>query len=402
MANYILPLVTVPYLSRVLGAAGWGLVAIAQSFALYGNLIVEYGFVYSGTRQIATAPTDEAKEQIVAGVLGAKLLLSLFVIGAACLAYLFIPVFREHSTLLWTAVLAEIVKASLPNYYFYGINRVAVASALDISARTAAAIGIFIFVHRPEDAWKVFALQGAGAGAALVVGHGMIYSRYDLRWPRMREGMRMLQEGGSMFLFRSAHNMYALGNAFILGLFAPPQVVGYYAGAEKINSAAVGLLSPLTTALYPRAAGLAKTSMRKAARLTVFSLYAMVAVSLVLGSIMWFGSPMIVRVILGPSFSPSADVLKILSLRAPLVAWTYVLGFQWLLSLGLEKSFRNVTVVALVLNVLLATCLAPASGARGMAFAVVISQAAAALGIYFVLRARKLNPFVIGSDPSYA
>jgi len=198
-----------------------------------------------------------------------------------------------------------------------------------------------------------------------------------------------------MFLFRSAHNIYVLGNAFILGLFASPQAVGYYAGAEKINSAAVGLLSPVTTALYPRAAGLAKSSMSKAARLTKFSLYVMGALSVVLGLIMWFGSSLIVRIILGNHFAESGGVLKILSLRSPVVAWTNVLGFQWLLALGLEKSLQKVTLAALALNILLATCLAPHFAYSGMAWAVVISQTAAAFGIYIVLRRRKLNPFAI-------
>ncbi len=203
-----------------------------------------------------------------------------------------------------------------------------------------------------------------------------------------------------MFLFRSAHNIYVLGNAFILGLFATPQMVGYYAGAEKINSAAVGLLSPLSTALYPRAAGLAKTSLGKAALLTKLSLYVMAAASVLLTLMMWFGSSFIVRILLGHSFLASATPLRILSLRAPMVAITNVLGFQWLLALGMEKTFQKITVVALILNVTLAACFAPKYSFNGMAWCVVVSQTVAALGIYLVLRRRKLNPLSI--DASYA
>ncbi len=211
----------------------------------------------------------------------------------------------------------------------------------------------------------------------------------------------MLQDGGPMFLFRSAHNIYTLGNAFILGLFASPQAVGYYAGAEKINSAAVGMLSPMTTALYPRAAGLVKTSMRRAARLTVASLCAIGGMSLILAAIMWFGSALIVRLFLGHQFLASASALKILSLRAPMIAWTNVLGFQWLLALDLEKSFQKITLAALAANLVLATCFAPRYTFDGMAWAVVISQMIAALGIYVVLQRRNLNPLVMMSDPAY-
>ncbi len=399
-ANQVIPLVTVPYLSRTLGAAGWGMLAMAQAFALYGNLIVEYGFVYSATRQLATATSDREVEETVAGVIGAKGLLAIAALAAACAAYILVPLFRDHPVLLWTAVLSEIVKAMLPIYYFYGIKRVAIASYLEISARAAATAGIFLFVHKPDDAWKVFALNGATAIVTLIIGHAMIYSRYALRWPRLNDGMNMLREGWAMFLFRSAHNIYALGNAFILGLFVSPQAVGYYSGAEKINTAATGLLSPFTTVLYPRAATLVKSSFGQAARWTRVSLYVMGGASVVLGLIMWFGSPLLIPVILGRNFTPSEGPFRILSLRAPMIAWTNVLGFQWLLVLGLERQFQKITLAALVVNVLLATWFAPRYSYNGMAWAVVISQATAAFGIYVVLRRRGLSPFRVASDAS--
>ncbi len=400
-ANQLLPLITVPYLSRILGPTSWGILAMAQAFALYGSVVVEYGFVYSATRDLARASTENETAEIVAGVTGAKVLLTAAVTLLAFSVYLFIPFFRQHPFLLWIALGSEILKAFCPSFYFYGVNRIRTAAILDISARTAAGLGVFIFIHHPEDVWKFFALQGAGGLAALVVGHAMVYRRCELRWPHPVRGWRMLREGGNMFLFRSAYNIYSVGNAFILGLFVSPQIVGYYSGAEKISGAAMSFLTPVSTALYPRAAGFVKSSLPRAARLTTFSLYAVGALAVILTIIMWYGASPIVLLFLGHKFSPSIRVLQILGLRAILVAWTQVLGFQWLLALGLEKSFQRVTLAALAVNLLLATWFAPRLFAEGMAWAVVISQAAAAAGIYLVLRRRKLNPFAIPSDAAY-
>jgi polysaccharide transporter, PST family len=401
MASYVFPLVTVPYLSRVLGPEMWGLVAMAMAFGMYGHLIVEYGFIYSASRELAGVEDRNKIEEVVAGVTGAKAILSAVVVVLAYAASFSIPLFSRHPLLLWTAVISELLKAALPNYYFYGMQRVATGSLLEISARAASVLGIFFLVRRPEDAWLYFALQAAGALAALVVGHWIIYSQYSLRVPRIGESIRMLREGGAMFLFRSSHSMFTLGNAFVLGLFAPAQAVGYYAGAEKINAAAVGLLSPLSTALYPRAASIAKVDLVKAARLTRVSLLVMMAVSVALGLVMWLEAPLINRIILGPKFGPSATALQILALRAPLVAWTYVIGFQWLLVLGLEQPFQKVTVMALIVNILLATCLAPRFAYIGMAWAVVISQLLAAAGMYWILKRRNLSPFAMRASSAY-
>ncbi|MFX9912081.1 oligosaccharide flippase family protein, partial [Acinetobacter baumannii] len=53
IANYLFPLITVPYLARVLGPKGWGMVAFAQAFGQYLMLVVEYGFSLSATREVA-------------------------------------------------------------------------------------------------------------------------------------------------------------------------------------------------------------------------------------------------------------------------------------------------------------------------------------------------------------
>ncbi len=366
---------------------------MAQAFGMYANLVVDYGFVYSATRDIATASSNTEVEDIVAGVSGAKILLSFGALIAAAAAYFLVPLFREHPVLLWMAVLSEIIKGSLPVYYFYGVQRVAIASLLDICARGAAAAGIFVFVHNAQDAWKVFALTGITSAIILVIGYGLVATRYRLRWPRMQAGWLMLREGWAMFLFRSAHSIYTLGNAFILGLFAPPRDVGYYAGAEKISSAAVGLLAPLTTVLYPRAAAMVKSSLPKAAKVTRYTFFLVGAVSVCMGLILWTAAPLIVRIILGSHFSESDGVLRILSLRAPLIAWTNIMGFQWLLVLGLERQFQRVTVAALVLNTTLAVLLAPRFSYDGMAWAVLVSQAVASAGILLVMQRKRLNPF---------
>jgi PST family polysaccharide transporter len=392
-ATQALPLLTVPYLSRTLGADAWGLVAMAQAFAVYVNVIVDYGFIYSATRSVAAADTRDQVAQTVASVFGAKMLLGIFACGGAAIAYVGLPAFRNHPAVLGAAVLSEVVRAMLPGFYFYGMQRVATFSQLEMCARLAAAAGLFVFVHRPEDAWEVFALNGATAMVTLAIAVWLIQARHPLRIPQLQQAWQIIREGWSMFLFRGTHNVYTLGNAFLLGLFASSETVGFYAGAEKINSAAVGLLAPLSTVLYPKTASLLKTSRSKAARLTTLSLCIMGAAGIGLTVLMWFGAPIIVPLFLGRGFTASVTPFRILSLRSPMVAWINTLGFQWLLALGLEKYFQRATLAALLANLALAIFLVPRFSASGMAGAVVLSQIVVVAGIFLVLKARRLTPF---------
>ena len=114
-ANYLFPLLTLPYLTRVLGPVSWGLLAMVQSFAQYLALLVEYGFNLSATREVARHRDDRSHlASLLAGVTGAKGVLSGLTIFLALAAYEWIPNFRDSAALLasgcfgrWPGVIAQ-------------------------------------------------------------------------------------------------------------------------------------------------------------------------------------------------------------------------------------------------------------------------------------------------------
>jgi PST family polysaccharide transporter len=198
-----------------------------------------------------------------------------------------------------------------------------------------------------------------------------------------------------MFMLTGALSFYTIGNAFILGLFASPTIVGYYVGAEKIGKAAVSLLSPITQAVFPRMSHLAPKARSEAARLARTSLLLVGSAGCVMGIVVFLMAPLLVHVLLGPGFEPSVVVLRILALLPPLVAVSNVLGIQWMLALDLDRFVTAVVVSAGLLNVCLAVVLVPHYMHVGMALAVVASETLVVVGLYAVLRHQRLDPFAI-------
>lgn len=404
IASYVIPLVTIPYLARVLGASGWGLVAFAQAFGSWVALIGEYGFSLSGTREIARYRADRDKlTEIVSGVLGAKVLLALASIVAALLAARWVPIFREHPALLWAGMFWALTQGFSMTWFFQGFERMPLAAGLDMVTRILATIGIFIFVHHPEDSWKALAVQGVGSSASLLLGLAIAFREIPFRLPSRGAVSEAFRMGWSMFLFKSSVSLYTAGNAFILGLFVSPQLVGYYAGAEKISRACLGLLNPITQTLYPRLSHLAYHSRERATRLARIGLVVMGAGGAGLGLLLFAFAPILVRVLLGHGFLPAVPVLRILSLLMPLIGLSMFLGIQWMLPLGLDRLFNTITIMAGVINIGLAVALAPAFAEVGMAWAVVIAETFVAVSMYVSLRARKLDPLshrVVAEAPS--
>jgi len=393
LANYLLPLITVPYLARVLGPAGWGRLAMALALGIYITHVVEYGFHLSATREVARSRSDRARlADLAAGVLGARALLGVLILPIPLVLQARLPVLGEHPALLWGAYLWGVAQGSSFGWYLMGMERMRQAALLDTGTRVLATAGIFVLVRAPKDAALVLLLQAAAGFLALGGGWIMVRREAPIRWPGWRATRDALRMGWSMFVFRASAGLYTAGNAFILGLFAPPQVVGYYAGAEKIGRAIVGLLGPAGQALYPRVSRLASHARTEALRMVRLGLAAMALGGVLLGIATFLGAPVLVRLLLGPGFEPAVAVLRVLALVPPLAAASNVLGIQWMLPLGLDRPFTRIVIWAGLLNLGLAVWLAPSLGERGMAWAVVAAEAFAAAGMWLYLRIRHLDP----------
>ena len=167
LANILLPIATVPYLARVLHPSGLGVVAFAQALALYGVLVIEYGFNLSATRDVAQHRDDPAGlSRLFASVLGARAALSVLVVAGACLARWLVPTFRAHPDMVWLGLFWALAQGSRPYWYFQGSERLKLVAALDVAAKLLAGLGVFVLVRRADDGWIVIALQGAAAAAS--------------------------------------------------------------------------------------------------------------------------------------------------------------------------------------------------------------------------------------------
>jgi PST family polysaccharide transporter len=393
IASYIVPLITIPYLARVLGVAGWGLVAFAQSFGSFIILAAEYGFALSATREVARHRNDRDKlTDVFAGVLGAKGLIAAGSLAVAVLIRSWIPVFREHPALLWAGMFWALSQAFNVMWFFQGFERLRLVAALDIAAKALATIAIFVFVRRSGDGWLVLVTQGCGSLLSFVVGLGLAYRELPFRLPTWASVSEALRMGWTMFLFRASVSLYSVGNAFILGLFVSPQLVGYFAGAERISRASLGLFTPITQTLYPRLSHLAQHDRDSAARLARVGVIVMGAGGTGLGALMFAFAPLLVQIILGKAFVPAVPILQVLSLLLPLIGMNTAVGAQWMLPLGLDRTFNTTILLAGLINLCLASVLASSYAGLGMACAVVGAETFIAGSFYLSLRRRKLHP----------
>ncbi len=377
-ANNILPLVTIPYLVRVLGPEPFGAVAFTQSLMAYLEIVIGFGFDYTATRRIAVHRDEpELLNRIVSSVWAAKALLCVICFALMVLLIWSVPKLREVSLLLFILYGNAVSNVLFPGWLYTGLERMVKISVICLSLRIIASLGIFVFIHRPEDYIIYAGLLSLQTVVSGIVGCCYAFKILKIRLvkPSIPEVRQVLSEGWAMFLSSAAMSFYTSGNAFILGITTNYLVVGYYSAAEKIVVAVLKLYVPIAQALYPRFSKLAADSKE----LTLFwarrMLIIMSSFGFTLSVILFVGAPFFVRLLLGPDYEASITVMRILSPLPFIISISHVFGVQVLLPLRHDKAILIFICLAGLLNVGLAFLLSPLWGAGGMALAVLISEA---------------------------
>jgi PST family polysaccharide transporter len=388
----IFPLITVPYLTRMLKPSGWGTVAFVLSMSEIVALIIEFGFNLSATREISRQRHDRRIcSEVMGGVLGAQVFLALIGIGLAVAVAARIPLLRNQPRLVLAGLIYAVAQGCTPLWFFQGLERLRLAASLEIGAKFVALCGVFLFVNSPQDGWKVVVLQAFAAGVSTSMGIGLAIHAFGFVFPSYSLVRDATRRGWPMFVFRSAESLYGIGNVFLIGLFAPAAVVGYFATAEKITKAMWGLLNPIRDALYPRLSYLVASSQEAAAKLARLAIVVMVSGGFLLTLILFVMAPWFIELLAGPSFRPAVPVLRLYSILPFMLSITYSVGLQWLIPLGRDRTVNRIIIGGGCLNLLFSCVLAPRFGAMGMASSVLLSELYVCINmVWVVLRSTNL------------
>jgi PST family polysaccharide transporter len=375
----VVPLASIPYLARILGPVGWGEVAFVTAMAELIVILIEFGFTLSATRSIARHRDDTFERgRITTGVLCAQGILAGGGVGVALIASSMIPLLRQHPALLASGLVYAVAQGFVPLWYFQGMERLRLVAALEIGAKVTALGALFLFVRGPQDVWRAVALQALSPAVCVFVGLRLAFRTSAVCRPQRALVNAVFKEGWNMFAFRSAESLYGVANAFMLGLFAAPAIVGYFGAAEKISKATAGLLNPIREALYPRISSLMHRDRPEAVRLARIGTGFMVIAGFLLSATLFVFADRIISLLLGGRFEPAFVVLRILSPLPLLLAVTFASGQLWLFPLRKERAVLRVVFRAAVLNVCLSFILGPRWGHVGMACAVLASESVVA------------------------
>lgn len=254
LVGMLLPLITLPYLLRVLGFSNYGIVILAASLVAYFQSITDYSFKITATRDVAVYRNSPEKLNIIYSkvlmVKGLFLCLSFLVLFAIVMLY---PPFYEERRVFFLTMPLLIGYGLFPEWFFQGIEKMKYISLLNIGIKLFFTICVFVFITKKEDYWIYPLLQSAGFIGAGLVGQYILIKKYKLKfyWLRFKMIKNTIKDNFPIFINQFLPNLYNNTNTLLLGIFTTTYLVGIYDALKKIIDLCVAFLNIVSRVFFP-------------------------------------------------------------------------------------------------------------------------------------------------------
>lgn len=396
VANYILPLITLPYLVRVLGPDKFGLLAFYQSFNQFFLVFIDYGFNYTATREISINRENRKEVAIIySSVLTIKFYFALVSLLIITTLIFFIPIFKKDWLIIYLTLSAVIAQSFFPRWFFQGYENMKYITIITVIAKLIFTLLIFIVVIKPQDFFYVPMLNAIGFLISFIISIYIIQSKFNIayKFPSIDRILTQLRDGWHLFLSTVASSLYSSLNSFILGLFTSEVIVGYYAAAEKIVKSVQDLFTPIFHATYPHLSKRINEDNYNAKLIIKKILKYLSIIALLISIILLLFASNITHIILGDKFDESVIIVKILSFIPFLGGLNIVINSLTLLSFNLKKQFSFIVLSAGIFNILCSVVLIPFFGAIGSGVAMNLSELLIFVSSIYVLNKNEIFLF---------
>lgn len=384
--NLLLPLITFPYLVRVLGVEYFGLLSFALALITYFQIVSDYGFNATATRDVSIICGDKQKQdEIFNDVMSAKLLLVVSCFIVMLIVVFTFSIFREHWEVYLCSFITIIGQALFPLWFFQGMQKMRYVTYLNLITKIASTVAIFIFVRTKTDYILVPIITGLGYLSAGLFSVYYIKKDFNITFKLQPFDKIKLQlkKGAYIFLSEFKISLFTNTNILILGILAGNHAVGYFTSAEKLARALGNFQIPLSNALYPYLAKEISVDRAVAFKkiLQITKIGAIIFSICTIGCFIF--ADQIILLIYGAQMHDSILLFRIL-LIIPLASFLDTMfGKQVLLNLGKDNLYFRVILWATVLNICINLVLTHFYQQVGTAIALNITQVSIVIGMGF-------------------
>lgn len=389
ISNYIFPLLTIPYLARILGPIGIGEIALAQSVIIYLTAVIDFGFNLTVTRKISIA--NEKKDQseinrLFTATLYAKILLLILTILLSLILIFSVQHLNSIHSLIFIGYISLVGASLNPIWLFQGLQKMAISLIPTTIFKFLILSLIFIIVKSKDDTFYTMFLMSTGilGSACISLYYTRKYNLAKLIKFNYKDATQIIKESSHIFLSYIGSSIYTTLNTFIMSFFIPIYKIGIYSSADKITSTSQTLLAPIQQAIFPHLSTF-KTKLDYINNLKKYGLrFTLFGLSISIALLIF--SKLIVTIILGKSFYESYKILMILSALPTIICLGIIFGQWGLIIIDKGKILGRIYLLGGLFHLSYAIFLMMKYGIYGAAISIIITELGItiALAYYFI------------------
>lgn len=253
IAKIIFPFLTLPYLTRILSVESYGVVSYVKSLMVYMQVLTDFGFILSGTKDIVDAKQDWGRIQhIVSDILLARVILAFFAFFLLAFVTAWIPILRENALYTILSFVSVFLSCFLMDFFFRGIERMGIITIRFLLMKGISTLFTFVFVCNDQDLLWIPILDALGSFIAVILVAQKIHEfGICIKLGDFHNALRKLTVSWVYFISNMATTAFGALNTLLIGIFIAENEVAYWSVAMQIVSAVQTLYTPITDGVYP-------------------------------------------------------------------------------------------------------------------------------------------------------
>lgn len=384
IVSYLFPLITIPYLAKVIGAYGMGKVAFSAAIMSWIQTIADWGFSFTATRDVAQNKTDKEKvSRIFSDVTWSRCFLTFICFVILVLLLVVIPKFSEDAVVILFTFLMVPGHILFPDWFFQAIEKMEYITILNIAIKFLSLIAIFIFIKNPED----YALQPLFISIGYIVcGFVSLYFitikwGYKLYRPSFISIRITLNKSKDVFINNLAPNLYNSYSTMLLGLICGDVATGKLSAGGTFSGALQQFMQVIFRTFFPFLS-------RKIDKHYVFARMS-ITISAVLVILLIVFSSIVMDLFFTDEFRDCTIILQVLTLSTFFLSLSIIYGTNYLIIIGRERLLRNITIIASIVGFTIAYPLIVHLGALGAAITICVSRGL--MGVLSMVAAKRIT-----------
>lgn len=303
--TYLAPFLVLPYLSRLLGSEGFGLMVLSLSLIIFCSIVTDFGFNLSATYLVArNKKFRKYVSKLISAVYVIKILLLLFV----CLGLsVYLTLSAKHTGLALVSVFSSVFFQTFTSpWLFQGIEKLKIITYSSIVRQIVYITLIFTFVKQKEDYDIALMCHAIGIFIYFLLSNFfLIREGYYLTKPSKRFLRFCFLYSNQFFISRVTLSASSSLSVLVLAGSVQPAVIGLYGASEKLFNAYKQLVDPLSQALYPYMASTGNSAL-------LMRLVSIIALVMVIPTVfIYYYAAIILEIIFGQEFAESFSILRV-------------------------------------------------------------------------------------------